>query len=156
MSSSAPDQPDPTRPDAPSARPDDTVDATAARAGTPAQDEQAEAGTAAEPDGGEPAEGAPAGDREAVEEPQDVTLLVDPTRVRRAPRYPVFLWMGALVGVVGGLGFATWLVGVTGSGASLMKPGVYITVVVLATTALCMGVAGLIAVLADRRSLRRR
>ena len=156
MSSSVPDQPDPTRPDASSARPDDT-DATTAPAGTPAETgtagaEPTESGTGdAEPVDAEPAEA-----READAEPQDVTLLVDPARVRRAPRYPVFLWMGALVGVVAGLGFATWLVGVTGAGASLMKPGVYVTVVVLASTALCMGAAGLIAVLADRRSLRRR
>ncbi len=81
---------------------------------------------------------------------------MDPARVRRAPRYPVFLWMGALVGIVVGLGFATWLVGASGAGQALMKPGVYVTVVVLATTALGIGVAGLLALLADRRSLRRR
>lgn len=92
----------------------------------------------------------------AAEEPQDVTLLVDPERVRRAPKYPVFLWVGALVGAVVGLIFSTWLIDVTGASETLMKPGVYVSVTVLGGIALGLGVAGLIAVISDRRSLRRR
>lgn len=92
----------------------------------------------------------------AAEELQDVTLLVDPERVRRAPKYPVFLWVGALVGAVVGLIFSTWLIDVTGASETLMKPGVYVSVTVLGGIALGLGVAGLIAVISDRRSLRRR
>ncbi|MFE6968727.1 hypothetical protein [Isoptericola sp. NPDC057653] len=92
----------------------------------------------------------------ASEEPQDVTLLVDPDRVRRAPKYPVFLWVGALVGAVVGLIFSTWLIDVSGSAETLMKPGVYVSVTVLGGIALGLGVAGLVAVISDRRSLRRR
>lgn len=140
-------------PDQPAATPE-PVDP--APAGTPAEAPQ-EDGTATD---GTATTGEDAGEATADATgdagPQDVTLLVDPARVRRAPRYPVFLWMGALVGIVVGLGFATWLVGASGAGQALMKPGVYVTVVVLATTALGIGVAGLLALLADRRSLRRR
>jgi hypothetical protein len=91
-----------------------------------------------------------------VEEPQDVTLLVDPDRVRRAPKYPVFLWVGALVGAVVGLIFSTWLIDVSDSAEALMKPGVYVAVTIFGGIALGLGVAGLIAVISDRRSLRRR
>ncbi|MEU2199984.1 hypothetical protein [Isoptericola sp. NPDC019482] len=91
-----------------------------------------------------------------VEEPQDVTLLVDPERVRRAPKYPVFLWVGALVGAVVGLIFSTWLIDASGASESLMKPGVYVSVMILGGIAVGLGVGGLIAVVSDRRSLRRR
>jgi len=90
------------------------------------------------------------------EEPQEVSLLVDPERVRRAPKYPVFLWVGALVGAVVGLIFSTWLIDVSGSAETLMKPGVYVSVTVLGGIAVGLGVAGLVAVISDRRSLRRR
>ncbi|MGW8567576.1 histidine kinase [Isoptericola sp. NPDC055881] len=107
-----------------------------------------------------PADDAPAADDgptpHSPEEPQDVTLLVDPGRVRRAPKYPVFLWVGALVGAVVGLIFSTWLIDVSGSAETLMKPGVYVAVTVLGGIALGLGVAGLLAVVSDRRSLRRR
>ncbi|MFE5338012.1 hypothetical protein ACFQ8E_19035 [Isoptericola sp. NPDC056573] len=91
-----------------------------------------------------------------VEQPQDVTLLVDPDRVRRAPKYPVFLWIGALVGGVVGLIFSTWLIDATDSAGVLMKPGVYVSVMIFGGIALGLGVGGLIAVISDRRSLRRR
>jgi len=89
-------------------------------------------------------------------EPEDVTLLVDPERVRRAPKYPVFLWTGALVGAVVGLIFSTWLIDAAGASESLMKPGVYVSVMILGGIAVGLGVGGLLAVIADRRSLRRR
>ncbi|MFE5310032.1 hypothetical protein [Isoptericola sp. NPDC056605] len=93
-----------------------------------------------------------------VEQPQDVTLLVDPDRVRRAPKYPVFLWMGALVGGVVGLIFSTWLLDAADpvDVAALMKPGVYVSVMIFGGIAVGLGVGGLIAVISDRRSLRRR
>lgn len=85
----------------------------------------------------------------------EVRDVVDPMTVRRAPRYKAFFWTGALVGLVVGLPLSIYLVG-TPAGAGLMKPGVYVTVltgfVVMVTTLL----AGLFAVLADRRSLRGR
>ncbi|GAA1718628.1 hypothetical protein GCM10009809_13140 [Isoptericola hypogeus] len=144
MTSSTPDQP--------AATPDGAVPAEPAP-DVPAKPAAAE--NASAPD--RPRDATEDGTGSATaDEPQDLTLLVDPDRVRRAPKYPVFLWVGALVGIVAGLVFATWLIDVTGSAESLMKPGVYVTVVVLATTALGLGVAGLLAVVADRRSLRRR
>lgn len=97
-----------------------------------------------------------AGAARDAEEPQDVTLLVDPERVRRAPKYPVFLWVGALVGAVVGLVFSTWLIDASGASETLMKPGVYVSVMILAGIAAGLGVGGLIAVISDRRSLRRR
>ncbi len=149
MSSSTPDGP--VQGDAPA-----TPDA-APRPAAPAGDSSAAptgpdvASPAAErPEGGAPTP-AP-----ATEEPQDVTLLVDPERVRRAPKYPVFLWMGALVGAVVGLIFSTWLIDASGAAETLMKPGVYVSVMILGGIAVGLGVGGLIAVISDRRSLRRR
>jgi len=143
VSSSTPDQ-DAPAPDG--AAPDGTPHDREAPAET--------AGTAA--DGTDTAVGAANGTADDVEEPQDVTLLVDPDRVRRAPKYPVFLWMGALVGGVVGLIFSTWLIDATESAETLMKPGVYVSVTILGGIALGLGVGGLIAVISDRRSLRRR
>lgn len=92
----------------------------------------------------------------AAETPED-HLLIDPTRVRRAPRYPAFLTLGAIIGIVGGLWFGQFLVGVgpTSAGGALLKPGVFVSVIVLATTTFTMLLAGLVAVLLDRRSIRR-
>lgn len=143
MSSSTPDQDTPA--------PDGTApDATPPAREVPAETVGSGAATDVTPDGASDE----ASDK--VEEPQDVTLLVDPERVRRAPKYPVFLWVGALVGAVVGLIFSTWLIDVTGASETLMKPGVYVSVTVLGGIALGLGVAGLIAVISDRRSLRRR
>lgn len=143
MSSSTPDQDTPA--------PDGTApDATPPAREVPAETVGSGAGTDVTPDGASDE----ASDK--AEEPQDVTLLVDPERVRRAPKYPVFLWVGALVGAVVGLIFSTWLIDVTGASETLMKPGVYVSVTVLGGIALGLGVAGLIAVISDRRSLRRR
>ncbi|RXR25637.1 hypothetical protein EQW78_12400 [Oerskovia turbata] len=84
----------------------------------------------------------------------EIESVVDPTTIRRAPRYKAFFMTGALVGVVLGLCLGiVWL----GSPESLgvLKPGVYLTVVVLGTTTLTTLVAGALAIWADRRSLRR-
>lgn len=87
----------------------------------------------------------------------DEHLLVDPARVRRAPRYRAFFTVGAVVGVVVGTVLGVWLSGIaTDEGAFLLKPGVFVSVIVLSTTTLFVLVAGALAVLADRRSLRRR
>lgn len=146
MSSSTPDGPAGDRPATPDPAPleADHVPADAAPA-----DDRAPAAAA-------DTDGSSEGDAPASEEPQDVTLLVDPDRVRRAPKVTVFLWVGALVGAVVGLIFSTWLIDVSGSAETLMKPGVYVSVTVLGGIALGLGVAGLLAVIADRRSLRRR
>ncbi|MFD6179159.1 MULTISPECIES: hypothetical protein [unclassified Isoptericola] len=148
MTSSTPDGPAGARP----------VPEDAANGGT-ANDRPATPGTAGDvPAPAAPAD-APADDAPTLhvpEEPQEVTLLVDPERVRRAPKYPVFLWVGALVGAVVGLIFSTWLIDVSGSAETLMKPGVYVSVTILGGIAVGLGVAGLIAVISDRRSLRRR
>jgi hypothetical protein len=83
-------------------------------------------------------------------------VLVDPTRVRRAPRYATFLWLGGVVGVVLGI-----LLGMSmlddddPLAAPVLKPGVFVSVIVLATTTAAVLLAGLVAVLLDRRSLRR-
>jgi len=87
----------------------------------------------------------------------DEHLLIDPARVRRAPRYSVFLTIGAVVGIVAGIWLGQYLVtsvDPSGTGAVLLKPGVFISVIVLATTALSMLLAGLVAVVLDRRSIR--
>ncbi|MCA5892100.1 hypothetical protein LEP48_01880 [Isoptericola sp. NEAU-Y5] len=93
------------------------------------------------------------------EDEQDLALLVDPERVRRAPRYPAFFTVGAIVGIVAGLWFGTWLAGnvdPSQGDAPLLKPGVFVTVITLGTTTLAVLLAGLAALVADRRSLRRR
>ncbi|MEL7977270.1 hypothetical protein AAG589_15520 [Isoptericola sp. F-RaC21] len=149
MSSSTPDQDAPAPDGAAADAPAHDAEAPSEHPATsPAEPSAAEAGGAAR---GAGPEGADDG-----QEPQDVTLLVDPDRVRRAPKYPVFLWMGALVGAVVGLIFSTWLIDVSGSAETLMKPGVYVSVTILGGIALGLGVGGLIAVISDRRSLRRR
>ncbi|WP_129782856.1 hypothetical protein [Promicromonospora panici] len=85
----------------------------------------------------------------------DVRDVIDPASVRRAPRYKAFFWTGALIGIVLGLGLSLYLVN-SPSGAAMMKPGVYITVLTAFVTMVTTLLAGLFAVLADRRSLRGR
>lgn len=87
--------------------------------------------------------------------PDDVELrdVIDPTTVRRAPRYKAFFWTGALVGIVLGLALSFYLVS-SSSGAAVVKPGVYVTVLTVFVTMLTTLLAGLLAVIADRRSLR--
>ncbi|WP_402462829.1 hypothetical protein [Isoptericola aurantiacus] len=84
-------------------------------------------------------------------------LLVDPTRVRRAPKLRAFFTVGAVVGVVAGLWLGSWLSGIASQdGPVLLKPGVFVSVITLGTTTLTVLLAGALAVWADRRSLRRR
>jgi hypothetical protein len=85
----------------------------------------------------------------------EVRDVIDPATVRRAPRYKAFFFTGALVGIVLGLALSLYLVS-TPSGAAMMKPGVYITVLTAFVTMVTTLLAGLFAVLADRRSLRGR
>lgn len=116
-----------------------------------------------------PADAAPADQPEAprgveggtpVADDVELAAVVDPARVRRAPRYKAFFWVGAVVGIVLGAVLGFWLVGqddpATGEPVPLLKPGVYISVTILGTTMVTVLLAGLLAVLADRRSLRRR
>ena len=95
--------------------------------------------------------------REPSDPPGDVEVreVVDPATVRRAPRYKAFFWAGALVGIVLGLALSLYLVN-SPSGAAMMKPGVYVTVLTAFVTMVTTLLAGLFAVLADRRSLHRR
>ncbi|QDW62188.1 hypothetical protein [Oerskovia sp. KBS0722] len=84
----------------------------------------------------------------------EIESMIDPTTIRRAPRYKAFFTAGALVGVVVGLCLGiTWLGSPESRG--VLKPGVYLTVVVLGTTTLTTLVAGALAIWADKRSLRR-
>ncbi|MGC5167359.1 hypothetical protein [Luteimicrobium sp. DT211] len=132
-----------------------------------------DAGTdAAVPDA---ADGVAAADREPApaapveQEPVEVELPADARveatdvdvneavqgRTRRAPRYQNFLKAGALLGAVVGLfvgGFMLTLDGVQ----QIDKPGVLFSLIVIAGICVGLGVAGLLAVLADRRSLGRR
>ncbi|GHH69650.1 hypothetical protein [Promicromonospora soli] len=84
----------------------------------------------------------------------EVRDVIDPATVRRAPRYKAFFWTGALVGIVLGLALSLYLVS-SPSGAAMMKPGVYVTVLTAFVTMVTTLLAGLFAVIADRRSLRR-
>ena len=85
----------------------------------------------------------------------EVRDVIDPASVRRAPRYKAFFWTGALVGIVLGLALSLYLVG-SPSGVAMMKPGVYVTVLTAFVTMVTTLLAGLFAVIADRRSLRGR
>jgi len=94
---------------------------------------------------------------EGTASPGEVEIedVVDPATVRRAPRYRAFFTAGILLGAVLGLGVGgAWLQ--SGASQGVFKPGVYFTVILVTCTALGAAVAGLWAVLADRRSLRRR
>ncbi|WP_265520265.1 hypothetical protein [Oerskovia flava] len=85
----------------------------------------------------------------------EIESAVDPATVRRAPRYRAFFWTGAIAGIVLGSVLAAVLLS-NPQASGLLKPGVYFTVTVLGTTMVTVLLAGLWAVLADRRSLRRR
>jgi Mg/Co/Ni transporter MgtE len=85
----------------------------------------------------------------------EVRDVIDPATVRRAPRYKAFFWTGALIGLVLGLALSLYLVN-SPSGAAMMKPGVYVTVLTAFVTMVTTLLAGLFAVIADRRSLRKR
>ncbi|MBD8078814.1 histidine kinase [Cellulosimicrobium arenosum] len=85
----------------------------------------------------------------------EVEDVVDPTAVRRAPRYGRFIGVGIVLGLVVALGVGgSWLQ--SDAAESVFKPGVYFTVILVAGAALGAAIGGLWAVLADRRSLRDR
>ena len=61
------------------------------------------------------------------------------------------------MGIVAGLWLGLYLVGnAVPGGDPMLKPGVYVFVILVATTAFTVLVAASLALLADRRSLRRR
>jgi hypothetical protein len=85
----------------------------------------------------------------------EVESVVDPSTVRRAPRYGRFFAVGIVLGAVVGLGVGgAWLQSEVSE--PVFKPGVYFTVILVTCAALGAAVAGLWAVIADRRSLRGR
>lgn len=79
----------------------------------------------------------------------DLDATAQPARLRRAPRYRAFFWTGALVGIV--LGIA---LGLTISEPGMINRWIYVVVIIGGTTLVTTLVAGLLAVLADRRSIR--
>ena len=89
----------------------------------------------------------------------DVELrqVLDPGAVRRAPRYRAFFAVGALTGVVLGLGLGLYLLGTYDPARDqpLSKPGVWLTVTIVATATATTLLAGLLATALDRRSIRR-
>jgi hypothetical protein len=95
-------------------------------------------------------------EQDAEEQATEVNLhdVVDRADVRRAPRYGRFLMVGAVVGLAIGLGLGVYLVGTPEAGG-MLKPGVYVGVVTAFTATFTTLAAGLLAVLADRRSVRR-
>ncbi len=92
-------------------------------------------------------------------EPDDVELagIIDPATVRRAPRYASFLGAGVVVGVVLGLVVGLYLLSTFDPARDqpMTKPGVWLTVMVLGTTTVTTLLAGALAVVLDRRSVRR-
>jgi hypothetical protein len=111
-------------------------------------DTTAETGTSPDDANGDSNDGGVRGDEVEIES------VVDPATIRRAPKYKAFFLTGAVVGIV--LGLVVWVLwmGSPESGG-VLKPGVYLTVVVLGTTTLTTLVAGALAIWADKRSLRR-
>ncbi|MDF9875204.1 hypothetical protein [Cellulosimicrobium cellulans] len=125
----------------------DPSDAPASRAAGPATGAETPETTAT--GSGEAATSGPAADEVEVED------VVDPATVRRAPRYGRFFAVGIVLGAVLGLALGgAWLQ--SPAAEPVFKPGVYFTVILVTCAALGAGVAGLWAVVADRRSLRGR
>nr|WP_167405747.1 hypothetical protein [Sphaerisporangium cinnabarinum] len=152
MSSEQSRVPDGTAPD-PSAAPDTVVpEAARPQAGS----EAAEPGTAGQETGADETPGAASDDAaSAGGEEVEIESVVDPATVRRAPRYRAFFTVGILLGTVLGLGLGgAWLQ--SPAAAPVFKPGVYFTVILVTCAALGAAVAGVWAVVADRRSLRGR
>ncbi|MCM3533472.1 hypothetical protein SAMN05518682_0412 [Cellulosimicrobium aquatile] len=157
MSSEQSRVPDGTTPD-PSAAPDAVVpDAARPEAGSEAAEpggaepEAAGPGTRADETPGAVSDDAASAGGEEVE----IESVVDPATVRRAPRYRAFFTVGILLGTVLGLGIGgAWLQ--SPAAAPVFKPGVYFTVILVTCAALGAAVAGVWAVVADRRSLRGR
>ncbi|QAY69267.1 hypothetical protein [Xylanimonas protaetiae] len=87
----------------------------------------------------------------------DLRSVVDPASVRRAPRYKGFLVTGGIVGFVAGLALGLYLLATYDPSRDqyMDKPGVWLTVTVAATTTVAILLAGLLATILDRRSLKR-
>lgn len=152
MSSEQSRVPDGTAPD-PSAAPDAVVpDAARPEAGS----EAAEHGPVGQEARSDETPGAASDDAaSAGGEEVEIESVVDPATVRRAPRYRAFFTVGILLGTVLGLGIGgAWLQ--SPAAAPVFKPGVYFTVILVTCAALGAAVAGVWAVVADRRSLRGR
>lgn len=81
---------------------------------------------------------------------EDISAHAAPATVRRAPRYKAFFWVGALVGIAIGVWFGLWV-----SPDAMINRWIYVLVTVFGTTMVTVLVAGLLAVAADRRSVRR-
>ncbi|MCL1871292.1 MAG: hypothetical protein FWF90_12870 [Promicromonosporaceae bacterium] len=101
----------------------------------------------------------PAPEQPAEQPADDVEIrsFVDPATVRRAPRYKPFFIVGVVAGIVIGLAFGEHLLNtfVPGRDLPLGKPGVWLTVVVMGTTALTTLITGVLLITIDRRSMRR-
>lgn len=85
----------------------------------------------------------------------EVADVVEAGTVRRAPRYRAFFWAGAVLGFLVG-GVAGFSILSDKAARGIDKPGVLFTVVLVGGVTLGLLVAGFFAVIADRRSLRRR
>lgn len=157
MSSEQSRVPDGTAPD-PSAAPDSVVpEAARPEAGSEAAEPAPAGPAAAGPEtGADETPGAASDDAaSAGGEEVEIESVVDPAAVRRAPRYRAFFTVGILLGTVLGLGIGgAWLQ--SPAAAPVFKPGVYFTVILVTCAALGAAVAGVWAVVADRRSLRGR
>lgn len=94
----------------------------------------------------------PGSEPSSLDPSDDLAAVVagaQPARVRRAPRYRAFFWCGALVGIALGI-----VLGLTVSEPGMINRWVYVLVTIFGTTLVTTLVAGLLAVLADRRSVR--
>ncbi len=110
------------------------------------------------PDAAEPAPDVPADTPVAPDDPEvEIRDLVDPGSVRRAPRYKGFMVAGVVLGVVIGLAVGLFLLATFDPRRDqpMDKPGVWLTVTVLAATTITTLLAGLLATFLDRRSLKR-
>ena len=94
---------------------------------------------------------------EVPEAVDDLRTAVDPGSVRRAPRYKGFMIAGVVVGVVIGLAVGLWMLATFDPSRDqpLDKPGVWLTVTVVGATTVTTLLAGLLATVLDRRSLKR-
>ena len=87
----------------------------------------------------------------------EVRQVLDPSQVRRAPRYAAFFVVGVVVGVAAGLGLGLYLLDTYDPARDqpMTKPGVWLTVTVAGVTTVTTLLAGLLATILDRRSIRR-